>query len=449
MKYFYIFVLILVACSDVTVNKCTPFEVTISDALPIQFWPSDCDTYNEKEVCGIHHKCFCHPWNCEDEIVIQFRDDNDDDFTLNVNDDSGLLTSMSFNKTNIFATEFDFQFDNNEFLVSLSNWNQYSSSPGSSAIWNWDASQSAKSDGTSGTLANTYEIYQGRQISGVNSYNKWPPGNYSFRIRIDNQSSGGSSPLQETLTIKAFDVPGGINESAGVTVTRGGGYLIYTVNLTTTQPWLYIGFITNKSGPTSGSAVKVFVDYIEMTESPLDYTESIYDTSFTPSELSICDTQVNLEIYTEGSPSELIAKSDCIDVRTSHDCTTLIEYTNNRNFAGLVYENVSPVTTFKILVPAIFFHERFPEEDNVIELSESIIQTSGQVKAQRLFETDYLPYYMHRKMKLILKHQTVLIDNQYWTKEESYEVQDGDRRWPVKKGKCFLTEKNYVQRAVL
>lgn len=448
MKYLIIFVLFLVACSDVTIEKCRPFEVTISDALPIQFWPIDCDTYNEKEVCGVHPKCWCHPWQCGDEITTQFTDtDSDAEFSLGVyNENGSLLESIPFDKTNQFSTDTDLSYSE-EFISSLGIFSQ-NGNIGTEAQWNWIGG-AIQADGSSGTKAASFDLYTERS-AGVGGYSKWPPGTYMFRLVISNNSSGGSSPLEESLTIRGADsFSDPIYESVFTTIGRGTSNQTYDVTLHLTAEVNYILFSFDKIGPSTGSAINIVVSSISLITYPLDYSRSVHYNSFVPETYSICDERIQLKITDSSTGGTDVAKSDCLDVRNTHDCTGLIEYSNNRSFAGLVYENVTPALSPKIRVPFILFHERFPEEDNVIELNSSIEKTSGTLRAQRLLETDYIPYYMHRKIMLILKHQTVLIDNQYWTKQEAYEIQDGERRWPVKKAKCFLTEKDYVQRAIL
>lgn len=150
------------------------------------------------------------------------------------------------------------------------------------------------------------------------------------------------------------------------------------------------------------------------------------------------------------SEANNVAKSDCLNIKTDQDETVLITYSDNKNYAGLNYSLVSPDPEFNIRVPATFFHERFPEESEVIELSNSrSIQLNAQVKAQRQLEIGPLPYYMHRKLKLILKHQFVTIDDQDWVQSEQYEITEGSRRSPHKQAKVWLTEKDYIIRNVL
>lgn len=48
--------------------------IIISDANPVQFWPANCESFNEKEPGGVFRKCFCAPFNCDDRITTQFTD---------------------------------------------------------------------------------------------------------------------------------------------------------------------------------------------------------------------------------------------------------------------------------------------------------------------------------------------------------------------------------------
>lgn len=416
MKYFFIFALFLIACSDVN-ERCPTFEVTISDALPIQFWLADCETYNEKEVCGVHHKCWCQPWNCDDELTIQFADDSLSEYVLRVvNSNDEAIDEVEFIPTEFTEDPFS--------DLPFTGWNNVAKGDGNA--WTIDSTPSVS---ISTSLATEDSDYIRRPIV-------LPAGSYQIDYDID--SGGGGAVVYFWIFRKD-----------GITVGSGnrGSFLSSSINITLTDDCDEILFYV---GVSSFETRTITIN--EMFQSIVVLREPIFTANYTPSNASpvVCGEQVSFQIVdVSSSPEVIVAKSDCINIMPDHNCTTLIEYSNNRNFAGLVYEDVSPAQSFKTRVPAIFFHERFPEEDNVIELSESIVHTSGQVKAQRLFETDYMPYYMHRKLQLIFKQQNIFIENQYWTKEEPYEVQDGERRWPAKKVKCFLTEKNYVQRAVL
>jgi hypothetical protein len=144
-----------------------------------------------------------------------------------------------------------------------------------------------------------------------------------------------------------------------------------------------------------------------------------------------------------------IAKSDGHNFVSAVGDSILMTYYNHINVFGLIYEDASPDLQFKLRIPAIFYHQRFPEEDEVMELTSELVTLNGSMRRQRLLDTDYLPYYIHEKIKLALKHQFVLIYNKFWTKQESYDIQDGNRMHPEKKAKCWMSETEYMQRSVL
>jgi hypothetical protein len=245
----------------------------------VQFWLSECETYNEYEAQGVHHVCWCQPWNCDDEIIVQFTDSAGESFTL----------------------------------------------------------------------------------------------------AIINQAE----PDDEALELPFDEIDTGV-----------------------------------------------------------------YQIAFTPSESSpdFCDRLIQLKIK-QGSLE--VAKSDCLDIRESHDETVFIEYSNNRTYAGLMYDLDSPDTVFNIRVPGRFFHENETEEDDAMDLTSSVLITSSEVKTQRLFEIKHAPYYFHKKLRRVLKHQSVTIFDKAWVKEEKYEVNEGNKRWPLKSATVVLTDKNSVVRDVL
>ena len=283
IKIVYIALLFL-SCREVIYSLCA--SMTFSDAQPVQFWPIDCSTYNQHEADGVHHKCFCQPWQCDDEIKIQFTESSDsspdipEDFELSIRDEAG------------------------SELLSL-----------------------------------------------------------------------------------PFDV-------------------------------VDIG------------------------------TRFVYSLSLIPEELSpeICNEIIQFVVLGQGIP---LYQSDCQNIKTEQPNTILVNYANHRNVFGLIYDTVSPEVDFNLRIPAIFFHQRFPKEEEVMQLSTSLVSQNSVVRRQRLLDIDYVPYYFHEKINLVLQHQNVTIFSREWVTQEAYEIPEGDRRWPVKKGKIYLTEKDFVMRNVL
>lgn len=430
-KLLFIFALLIASCDEK--ERCPTFPVTISDALPIQFWLSDCDTYNEKEVCGVHHKCWCHPWQCDDEIKIQLLDDPGElnEYSVRVFDNEN-TELLSFPLETYYSSL---------FLEGLSSAVNDTFIPDSSSHQPWTLGATPSITIASPTGASAYLLFK---IYGAQANTDY---NFDYSI-LRGISVTGSISLN--VIDQAYYDAGGVGSPLGsqsLSPTNGTfvetGTFAYT-GVSSVPAYIFVE-VFNVSGITSAQ-----INSLTLQEQTADNFTAFHFGSFIPENEGICDEQISIKIYYSTSPETEVAKSDCIDVRTTQACTKGIEYSNNRNFAGLIYEaDISPEQSFFIRVPAIFFHERFPEEDNAMELTSGIVKTSGVVKAQTLFETDYMPYYMHKKLKLIFKHQTITIDNQNWIKEEAYEIAEGDRRWPVKKAKCFLTESNFVQRAVL
>jgi len=283
---FSILALLFLSCREDNVSHI--WLMVSSDAQPVQFWPLECNTYNQQESQGVHHKCFCQPWKCSDEIKFQFTETSDtspdtpDDLEISVKDESGNV------------------------LLTL-----------------------------------------------------------------------------------PFDV-----------VDAG--------------------------------------------------TRFVYSLSIIPEELSpeICDEQIQFVVTntTQGTP---LFQSDCQNISTEQDNTILINYSNHRNVFGLMYGFESPEIDFNLRIPAIFFHQRFPKEEEVMQLTSSLVSQNSVVRKQRLMDIDYVPYYFHEKINLVLQHQFISIINREWVTQEAYEIPEGDRRWPVKKGKIYLTEKDFVMRNVL
>lgn len=259
--------------------------MVLSNAQPVQFWIASCTTFNQHEAEGVYHRCFCQPFNCSDEIKVQFT------------------------------------------------------------------------------------------------------------VSIDT-----SPPIAEELSLS----------------------------------------IRNSDGD-------------ELLSLPFDVDENasdfIYSTSFIPSDSSpeICNELIQLVIVGDGVD---LAFSDCLDIR-DHDNSILVSYRNHRNFAGLVYQDLSPEFEFHLRVPAVFYHQRFPEEDETMELSTSLVALNGTLRKQRLMDIDYVPYYFHEKLKLVLKHQFITIFNKEWIKQDAYEIAEGNKRWPIKKATCWLSEKEFIHRNVL
>lgn len=414
MKYFLIFVIFLYGCSDEHELKtiCSPFRMTISDAIPIQFWVNGVETYNQKEVCGITPACFCQPFNCDDEIRIQFQDTLYFSFDLVIKDSNGneiaRLTipevSNGVYGTSFVPSELDIcdeqvRISIVEIFPILSDFYNYedpeSHIPSEEDYpWTLGANPTITLAGVASSdyLISGYHTNSGQQYAVNYTANFGTDGaNLSIYFMDSNYTK------LNTITVPEF----------GTGVNSG------TVNITPSADGTYI-------------AIKVVNGGID-------------GNVFTLTALSITDSDIEQ------------ATSDCIDIRTSHDCTQLIRYDNAKDFADIEYSDFSPTAEFYIRIPGIFFHERNTEEQERIETSgETIVRLRDEVKVKRLLEVGYMPDYMHRKLLLILAHDTIEIDGETWVRNDPYEkVDPANKRYPLKRANVLLTQQGYIKRNIL
>lgn len=430
MKRFIIIftsLLILISCQDETIPNSQCSLMTLSDALPVQFWQSGCKTYNETVPKGVHEKCFCAPWNCDDEIRIQFKEDlsPDADYYLLVKDsNSEYLANLIFSEISAgihsrsFSPETEGICDD---VISLEIADdadiQRMLAPSS-----WDDAGNAFDSKGASTFSHACTS------GGANASANTP-----LTIPATNERTGTANKvvINYTVTVTGTWTGGAIPIFVGITADDAGG-TVSTGDLTVAEKTISAnGTYTYKEILTlSADCTELEIDLVKQISSG---TANV-----------VITVEVDTPLY-----ADPLAYSDCLDVKLSHDETDLIYYSNARNFAGLVHSDISPDASFNIRVPCRFFHEVFPEEDEAIELTSSIITTSGQLKSQKLLEVQHVPYYFHKKLQLILKHQTLTINEVSYQKEEKYEIDPGSKRWPLKKATCLLTEKNSVLRNVI
>jgi hypothetical protein len=389
--------------------------VTISDSIPIQFWINGVETFNEKAVCSIHDVCFCLPFNDDDEITIQFEDSSYSNYYLSVYTSEEFVKSIAFTEIATDTWELSFvpsehgitgrqyQFkitsgtvllvDNTDFTATLSPWLDSGAGP---AIWEYSSNSAVVTINSLDSESNN--LYQ--------DINQGQKGSYSVTVVSRNSLSARESSISLFFVKVGFGIVGSYTFSETSSSLTSHSSVINVSNA--------VGFDRVLIAATwvSGAEFDVIIDSVE----------------FEPYEL---------------------ASSDCIDIKASHDCTTLINYTNSKVLNGIDY-NTSPPVEFNIRIPAVFFLERFPDEHEEIDLSNSrMVRLVNQVKAQKLLDIGFMPFYMHKKLQLILSHDTIEIDGESWLKTEPYEIAEGNKRYPLRKAQVWLTDKNYIVRNVL
>jgi hypothetical protein len=395
------------------------FLMTFSDALPVQFWPINCATFNEHVPAGVHKRCFLAPWQCDDEIKIQFTDDPGNSYSLLVLNEEGVTTDTiefeeissglyqlslvpSENSPGFCEEKIQLKIQSNAGFQSfaLPAFNEWANAGGAGDPWTTGATPSYAV--TPGGNETEFLFVDYAFIVGLE---------YSLALNYTSTSGTFSSQINIFVLDSSNNI---IFSNSGVNVIQNGA--------NSTVPFM---FVADASSTRVG--IKISPGSFDSATVTLNSITSLRQVGITT------------DLY----------KSDYLDLKIEHPDTILVNYSNHRNFAGLNYEQTSPDIDFNIRVPAIFYHQRFPEEDEVMELSSALATLNGTLRKQRLLDTDYLPYYFHEKLKLILKHQFVSILDRQWVKQEGYEIEEGERRWPLKKAKCWLSEKEFVHRNIL
>lgn len=440
MKKLIIFALSLSACCGIT-EIPDPCSVTYSDAQPVQFWPANCDTFNEEEVDGVFGKCFCQPFECDDEMQVQLTDTDDNDYFLTISDEDGNeLEQLVFTQTAIDGTP---DIPGVTSAITLPALSSGVNIAGPDTDW------------TTGSNPNVTLIGFGSQQSDIwaNSYSFITGYSYIFTPNID--FVGDANTFFSKIVFVLLDASNNILiENTFDCPTLSGTYTT-PISFTAPSGAVKYGFRSQASSTLSLSKTfTVDINSITATQTtPLTpgtpATKWRYDLSFIWSALGICDQKVQLLIYFNSTPDVLVLKSDCIHIKESWKETVLINYYNQRNFAGLIDPASSPNIDFNLRVPAVFSQERFPKESEVMDLSNSrSIQLFSQLKSQKLLETGPMPFYMHKKLNLVLQHQFVTIKTKSWV-FDSYDLQESNKRWPLRRALAWLTEKDFVVRNVL
>lgn len=262
-------------------------------------------------------------------------------------------------------------------------------------------------------------------------------GIYQIKIRKEADIADSVEPAAtsttENITLVGHQIINGVQTVDEMRVlvknqtnqTQNGVYLAFE------DSWVRAGD-ANESSEFNGMVVSV----LGGTVGQGTYTQT------TPS-VTLGSSNIVFAIY----DYEYILKSDPLDVREHHECTVLANYSNDSDYADLIYDNISPAQSFYLRIPTDFWQERFQEEMETHDLSNNkTIALNSEVKVQKLMETDFLPMYFHKKLTLIMKHQTLLIDGVAYTQTEAYNIVQGNKKFSTKRGNVWLLEQDSVVR---
>lgn len=379
--------------------------MTISNAIPVQFWINGVETYNETTICGVEDVCFCQPFNCDDEIRIQFTDTSANSYNLQVLDSSGNeLELIAFDDVASNVWQVTFISENYGICDEKIQLKIITAAPSLQTLGDWT-----------------------NQGSGI----AW---------------TGTTNPTV-TLTSSDLNSRRRIGTFSGV----AGQNYIFTVDIDISvsfEATVSIGFLKSDFTDATGTGYSFDSSYSgQITISPSSACSYVYvivqNTAITVSVVTDIDT-----FTFSGGSNYTHAQSDCIDIKTSHDCTTLITYINTDDFNGIEYDT-SPASEFNLRIPAQFWKEDNPMEQEDSKLSNGVIKTRRQtISEKRLLEIGYLPNYMHKKIQLVLMHDTITIDGDQWKRRDAYESTPINR-YPLKRANVWMTKYNSIEDNIL
>lgn len=395
-----------------------------SDSLPIQFWPFESETHNEKEICGqTAPKCFSLNFLCTQTSLIQLSDIVAGDYhVFIINSATEIILYELVTVTDIFSYVLDFEVlcgeTNVQVLILSGSEDDSIDSTFTSDLDGWvnDGSASLPWIYTSAFSNSATVLLQSSDVISDN---------LEYTVAL----SAGYYTFERSVAFRRFTDPSVLASGTITFQFMSGGDVIAEYEIT-----------ANTTFPTD----------IELTEESNILLESPADS------VRIFATRVstlyNIRFYIKevfltflGSP---ILKSDPINVVETLDCSVTIDYTNSSDFDGIVYET-SPQPEFTINIPAIFFEEDNPQEVEDLELSNDEIVTLRQsITEKRLLDTGFLPNYMHKKIQKILMHETITIDGDQWKRRDAYETSP-IKDYGLKRAQVWLTKYNSIDRNII
>jgi hypothetical protein len=458
--------LIILACLFLSCDKeyeipkhC--FKMTISNSLPVQFWLNGEETFNQKVVCGITPVCFCQPFQCDDEIKIQFTDNIDVDYYLNIFDSENNELKMQIFESVLIGSQYLYSL---EFTA-----NDYSLC-GKQVTFKI-VTVSLVDEGLS-----NYNFSGDIDTTFIDDTNWWQPnvgtvdepddlwiydivGPYANFIQRNHDNA--SQSIYATIR-HLFEGGVIINNGDSIRITfRATVQTLGTGEDLVVTIWGIENGVSNIQHEIATFSVLAGVEEIVIDEDVIFPLIPIIDANFKGIQLAITGRETggnvayidffnivldNTIIYDGLVINEVIAESDCISFKESHSCTLLINYSNNSNVFGIQYADQSPSPSFDLRIPAIFFEEDNTKESEDHETSDNvIIRLYSKIEEKRKLRIGHMPHYMHRKIIMALSHDFVLIDGKDWISRDEYKKNEGDRHYPLKSAETLLTDKNFIK----
>lgn len=402
--------------------------MTISNALPIQFWEINALTFNEQDICAKTSVCFCEYIKAGEQSIQVYNPGNSP--TLKAYNSSGAEIDIDPSTSGAVAGIYTISFTIPQTAIG-------------------QEIQLIVLD-TTGTIQRmktgclqVVSVVGNDVVQGITSANDDPtPGPDGTRWTTGGDGDAGWS-----------------DNGGSAEVTLGNGdvsdHLAYTFPIS-----LPVGTyrLTYRGEISSGVPLGAQAEFYLVSGSEAAYTKvfAFADMPFDLTEIVTVSSPITgLSIWVDnisslGDVTYLMELFNIERVAGVGNCVSLIRYSNHKNYMGIDYESGSPAPEYEIIVPAMFFEESYPLEEEVHPLSnDTWKRTWSRMEGKKLLELGFLPYYMHRKLQFILVHDEIEIDGVFWVKRDPYEIAQGNKRYPLKRGQVVLTERDFISRNLI
>lgn len=353
------------------------------------------EAYNTKLVDSIYPVDFFQPFECDDVIKTQTKDATKigDAIILRLIDQT---TSYDIAGTTIGTDDYDFTF-----------------TPRNKGICN---------DVITANIVDTYAV----QLGSLSM------------TRTTNGTTTTSSIFIGPVNIVRVK----LHFFIALTIVAGTPNMQATLNLKYRGTIVYS---TSLNRNTNGSqTVDIYIDSTNFGTSGFDEFYIVLTTGGG----GTYNAQTAATIYKD---NEYLAKSDCLEILEDQENTTLIQYSNYSDTSDLFFENISPAEVFYSRIPAIFFEENFPQEQEDLELSDDTIVTLwSKIEGKKLLDIGYVPFYMHKKIQLILMMDSITIEDIDYRLRDAYQITpSSSKRSALRKANVLLSQKDFIDRNLL
>lgn len=400
--------------------------IQFSNATPVQFWLKGQESFNTKIEPGVDKKCFFQTFNLSDPIKTQFVDDDDLlRYSLIVKNKAGnTLAEILVARLDVGVYEVELNPENeglDEGFVQLFIYDTDDVSDPEAYLAYSDFISLKESH----SKTKLFQYSNIENFAGLYYKTTYPDlVNGSFIATLDPSTSEGVG--------NAWAWTGAFSGSA---INNLPASLAPTQRLRMPLPiksGLNYKFELTVRNNDGGGGAGNFTDLKLYLTDGIDFSNVVVEPNL-PLGVSIFEVEL---VATKNWPYvEITLEANNVAGQLREiviHLVDLLEPVGNR-----------PASNFAYRVKAKFFKERDPEENESVPQSDgSIVKLLGTVKNQKKLQVEPSPFYNHRKIKLILQHQSVYTDNYAWVKEENYETEDYDEHDPFYKGETFLTQKN-------